>query len=87
MTYSDIKLKTIYFSRLIALINMYLFISSAYAQSTLSAGNIAITGYNQHSHDLNNNNTQKNGQFSFLLLVDIVTGTEIKFTDRGPGRL
>jgi len=83
MTYSDIKLKIIYFSRLIALISIYSFISSDYGQSTLSAGNIAITGYNQHSHDLNNNNTQKNGQFSFLLLVDIVTGTEIKFTDRG----
>ncbi len=44
-----------------------------YGQTTLSAGDIAITGFNSDNHD----------QFSFVLLVDILATTEIKFTDKG----
>jgi len=43
------------------------------AQTTLSAGDIAITGYNADGGD----------QFAFLLLHDIDANTVIKFTDRG----
>ncbi len=43
------------------------------AQSTLSAGDIAITGFNGDNPD----------EFSFLLLTDIESGTEIRFTDNG----
>lgn len=52
-------------------------------QTALSAGDIAITGYNQHTHDLNGNGERRNGEFSFVLLTDITSGTIIKFTDRG----
>lgn len=43
------------------------------AQTTLSAGDIAITGVNGDNPD----------QFTFVLLVDIEAGTEITFTDSG----
>lgn len=44
-----------------------------YGQTTLSAGDIAITGVNSDNHD----------QFSFVLLVDVLATTEIRFTDKG----
>ncbi|MCW0221202.1 MAG: hypothetical protein OJI67_22925, partial [Prosthecobacter sp.] len=44
------------------------------AATSLSAGDIAFTGYNSES---------TNDSFSFILLKDIDSGTVIKFTDRG----
>jgi hypothetical protein len=44
-----------------------------YGQTTLNPGDIAITGFNSDAPD----------QFSFVLLNDVTTGTEIKFTDNG----
>ena len=43
------------------------------AQTTLSAGDIAFTGYNSDGDD----------SFSFILLAPITSGTVIKFTDQG----
>jgi hypothetical protein len=83
MTYSENYYKTPYFKIWLVCIIGCLFFGSIQGQTTLGAGDIAITGYNQHSHDVNANWIYKNGQFSFVLLVDIATGTEIKFTDRG----
>ncbi|MCC1485270.1 hypothetical protein, partial [Winogradskyella immobilis] len=45
----------------------------SFSQTTLSAGDIAITGYNNDGDD----------QIAFVLLTDITTGTVINFTDRG----
>ncbi len=45
----------------------------ASAQTTLTAGDIAIIGYNSVDPD----------RFAFVLLEDVETGTEIKFTDNG----
>ena len=50
----------------------FAFLSPAQAQ-TLSAGDIAFTGFNYDNPD----------QFSFLALTDIPTGTVINFTDNG----
>jgi uncharacterized protein (UPF0333 family) len=83
MTYSEDSYKTPYFKRGLVCIIGCLFFSLIQGQTSLGAGDIAITGYNQHSHNVNGNGTYKNGQFSFVLLVDIASGTEIKFTDRG----
>jgi len=47
--------------------------TTAYAQSSLLAGDIAFTGYNSADHN----------DFSFVLLANISTGTNIKFTDNG----
>jgi len=47
--------------------------TTLFAQTTLSPGDIAITGANCDNPD----------DFSFLLLVDIEAGTVIKFTDNG----
>ena len=44
-----------------------------FAQTTLSAGDIVISVYNEDGDD----------DFSFVLLKDIVSGTEIIFTDNG----
>lgn len=43
------------------------------AQSTLSAGDIAFTGFNSDNPD----------DFSFVLLTDVESGTTIRFTDNG----
>ncbi|NND11189.1 MAG: hypothetical protein HKN96_08260, partial [Flavobacteriaceae bacterium] len=43
------------------------------AQTTLAAGDVALIGFSTDDPD----------QFVFLLLVDVESGTEIKFTDRG----
>ena len=48
-------------------------IGFGYGQSTLSAGDIAITGFNSDNPD----------QFTFVLLTDILATTQIKFTDNG----
>ncbi len=45
----------------------------AYSQSTLTAGDIAFTGYTSDGTD----------QFSFVLTVNISSGTQIRFTDKG----
>ena len=47
--------------------------NSIIAQTTLEAGDLAIIGYNGDNPD----------QFSFVLLVDVTTNTEITFTDSG----
>lgn len=48
-------------------------IIASFGQTTLSAGDIAITGFNSDNPD----------SFSFVLLTDITATTEIKFTDNG----
>jgi hypothetical protein len=58
---------------------MFLFIltliysNTIIAQTTLTAGDLAIIGFNGDNPD----------QFAFVLLVDIESGTEITFTDSG----
>jgi hypothetical protein len=47
--------------------------SLTFSQTTLGNGDIVITGFNADNPD----------QFTFVLLTDIETGTEIKFTDNG----
>ncbi|MCB8952033.1 MAG: hypothetical protein H6650_08470 [Ardenticatenales bacterium] len=46
---------------------------AAQAASTLSAGDLAVVGFNYDDPD----------EFAFVLLVDVDAGTEIKFTDNG----
>ena len=48
-------------------------ISIGYGQTTLAAGDIAITGFNSDGAD----------QFTFVLLEDVLSTTQIKFTDEG----
>ena len=48
-------------------------ISFGFGQTTLSEGDIAITGVNSDTPD----------EFSFVLLRDISSGTIINFTDKG----
>ncbi len=48
-------------------------ISFGFSQTTLSAGDIAITGYHADYPD----------EFTFVLLTDVQATTEIKFTDNG----
>lgn len=47
--------------------------SYGHGQTTLSAGDIAITGFNSDDPD----------EFSFMLLIDVTNTTTIKFTDNG----
>lgn len=55
------------------LLAMLLAFSYGYGQTTLSAGDIAITGFNSDDPD----------EFSFVLLIDVTNTTTIKFTDNG----
>lgn len=48
-------------------------VSLGFGQTTLSAGDIAITGFHSDNPD----------QFSFILLTDVTNGTSINFTDNG----
>jgi hypothetical protein len=50
-----------------------LVLNFGYGQTTLAAGEIAITGFNADNPD----------QFTFVLLTDVTTNTTINFTDRG----
>ena len=58
---------------LIFLVVMTVFFVNAFAQTTLSPGDIAFTGYNADNPD----------QFSFVILIDLAENTEINFTDDG----
>jgi hypothetical protein len=58
---------------IITLIASFLVFNLGYGQTTLLAGEIAITGFNADNPD----------QFTFVLLTDVVTNTTINFTDRG----
>ncbi|MBN4058041.1 T9SS type A sorting domain-containing protein [Olleya sp. AH-315-K02] len=58
---------------IIVLIVFLLAFNLGYGQTTLAAGEIAITGFNADDPD----------QFAFVLLTDILNTTEIKFTDNG----
>ncbi|MEP5339148.1 MAG: T9SS type A sorting domain-containing protein [Algibacter sp.] len=55
------------------LILMLLAFDFGFGQTTLAPGDIAITGFNTDNPD----------EFSFVLLRDVVSGTEINFTDKG----
>lgn len=56
------------------LLQLCLLITSlGFSQTTLTEGDIAITGFNSKDPD----------QFSFVLLTDITNGTSINFTDKG----
>jgi len=74
-----IQLRTI--TTILILITTY---TSVQGQTTLTPGDIAITGYNQHSHDANGYaGNRSNGEFSFVLLKSVESGTIIYFTDHG----
>ena len=76
--------------RLIAL-TLFFIVTSLHAQTTLQPGDVAITGYTQHGHNIDESNIdlsyysddRANGAFSFVLLKDITSGTVIHFTDHG----
>lgn len=57
------------------------FCFSAQSQTTLSAGDIAFTGYNADDNTVNG--PSPNDDFSFILLRNITSGTTIYFTDFG----
>jgi hypothetical protein len=57
----------------ITYITLLLALNLSYGQTTLAAGDIAITGFNSMLPD----------GFSFVLLRDIENGTQIQFTDQG----
>ena len=59
--------------QLIILLMLFGLVQVAYTQTNLSAGDIAIIGANTDDPD----------DFAFVLLVDIESGTEIRFTDSG----
>lgn len=54
---------------------------AAHSQTTLSAGDIAFTGYNADDNTVNG--PSLNDDFSFILLRNITSGTTIYFTDFG----
>jgi len=68
-------MKGIFFTQLLSFF-LLLGYTTSYAQSTLSAGDLAIIG-------INGNRVGDDGDFAFCLLVDIEAGTEIRFTDTG----
>jgi gliding motility-associated-like protein len=78
-------MKKLYFqSRLLMfllLTGMLLISSIVKAQTTLAAGDIAFTGYNQTESTVNGG--ANNRDFSFILLKNISAGTVISFTDYG----
>ncbi|WP_299884507.1 T9SS type A sorting domain-containing protein [uncultured Lacinutrix sp.] len=55
------------------LIALFFSFGFVYGQTTLAAGDIAITGVNSDNPD----------QFTFVLLTDVLNTTQIKFTDNG----
>ncbi|MCA0131432.1 T9SS type A sorting domain-containing protein [Winogradskyella alexanderae] len=57
----------------LSLVFLVFCISISFGQTTLSAGEVVITGFNSVNPD----------QFSFVLLTDVTNTTEIKFTDNG----
>ncbi|SEP78438.1 Por secretion system C-terminal sorting domain-containing protein [Hyunsoonleella jejuensis] len=59
--------------KITSILLLLLAFSFGYGQTTLSVGDIAITGVN----------TQNPDQFSFVLLTDVTAGTTINFTDFG----
>ncbi|RLD25947.1 MAG: hypothetical protein DRI75_12585, partial [Bacteroidetes bacterium] len=70
---SKIAIVIITMKNIITLIAFFLVFNLSYSQTTLAAGEIAITGFNADNPD----------QFTFVLLTDITATTEIKFTDNG----
>jgi hypothetical protein len=65
--------KIAYIKSITFLITFFGVLTFGYGQTTLTAGDIAITGFNADNPD----------QFAFVLLTDILNTTEIKFTDNG----
>ena len=61
--------------RLLICFILFLFVNAhnSKAQTTLSAGDIALTGFTTDNPD----------QFVFVLMVNVESGTQINFTDRG----
>ena len=57
----------------LSLVFLVFCINISFGQTTLSAGEVVITGFNSDNPD----------QFSFVLLTDVTNTTEIKFTDNG----
>ena len=57
----------------LSLIVFFCVLNLSFGQTTLTNGDLVITGFNSDNPD----------QFSFVLLTDITTNTEIKFTDNG----
>ena len=74
--YSKINTTRFFKSALLLFVfSTFLSSSTIYSQTTLVAGDIAIVGYNSESI--------VEDDFSFVLLRDITSGTNIKFTDFG----
>ncbi len=73
--YSKINTTRFFKSALLLFVfSTFLSSSTIYSQTTLVAGDIAIVGYNS---------TAAEDDFTFVLLRDITSGTNIKFTDFG----
>ncbi|MCB0695869.1 MAG: T9SS type A sorting domain-containing protein [Chitinophagaceae bacterium] len=68
------KLKLLLKKKICLLALMLFSVYTIQAQTTLSAGDIAFTGYNSDGAD---------DSFSFILLAPISSGTVVKFTDQG----
>lgn len=74
--YSKINTTRFFKSALLLFVfSTFLSSSTTYSQTTLVAGDIAIVGYNLESI--------VEDDFTFVLLRDITSGTNIKFTDFG----
>lgn len=67
------KNSTLFIKQMLFVFAFLFTIGASFGQTTLSAGDIAITGFNSDNPD----------SFSFVLLTDITATTEIKFTDNG----
>jgi len=67
------KHKITYIKSLAAIVMFFCAMAFGYGQTTLVAGDIAITGFNSVDPD----------EFTFVLLTDVTTATEIRFTDEG----
>lgn len=73
-------MKQLHLKRIVLFIS-FGFCFSAPAQTTLTAGDIAFTGYNADDNTVNG--PSSNDDFSFILLRNITSGTTIYFTDFG----
>ncbi len=67
-----------FFCRTLLLLLFITFNIQSRAQTTLSAGDIAFTGY-----IFNNTAPPAGDAFSFVLLANITSGTQVRFTDNG----
>jgi hypothetical protein len=70
------SLKMLFWGACLAIIGGFLPCHSLHCQTILTPGQIYFTGYNSLP-------TLSNDNFSFVLLVNVTSGTQISFTDKG----